>query len=85
MLDENKENPAIPMVEVKEKEPESKPEIKESDLSFNFKEMKTNISCESSKINDGSMLDLANLKVKDFATKNQKIPTKEFLIITLIA
>ena len=78
MLDENKENPAIPMVEVKEKEPESKPEIKESDLSFNFKEMKTNISCESSKINDGSMLDLANLKVKDFATKNQKIPTKEF-------
>ena len=47
--------------------------------------MKTNISCESSKINDGSMLDLANLKVKDFATKNQKIPTKEFLIITLIA
>ena len=78
MLDENKENPAIPMVEVKEKETESKPEIKESDLSFNFKEMKTNISCESSKINDGSMLDLANLKVKDFATKNQKIPTKEF-------
>jgi hypothetical protein len=54
LLDENKENPLTPIAEVKEKEPESKPEIKESELSFNFKEMKTNISCESSKLIDVS-------------------------------
>ena len=36
-------------------------EIKESDTSFNFKEMKTNISCESSKLAE------EKLKVKDFA------------------
>jgi hypothetical protein len=41
--------------EVKEKEAETKPETKESDVSFNFKEMKTNISCESSKLIDGPL------------------------------
>jgi hypothetical protein len=81
LLDDNKENPVTPVPvkepEVKEKETETKPEIKDSDISFNFKEMKTNISCESSKLMDGPMQDLANLKVKDFAIKNQKIPSKE--------
>ncbi len=47
--------------------------------------MKTNISNESSKHIDSSMLELANLKVKDFAIKNHPIPSKELQLITLIA
>jgi len=57
LLDDNKENPFTPVPvkesEVKEKETETKPEMKDSDNSFNFKEMKTNISCLSSKLIDG--------------------------------
>lgn len=57
------------------KETETKPEIKEPDISL--KEKQTVISPEKE--------DLANLKVKDFAIKNQIIPTKEFQMMTLIA
>lgn len=41
-------------------------------MQLNFKEMKTNVSCESSNFKDAP--ENQNLKVKEFAHKNQKIP-----------